>query len=132
MWIRLLVVIELVIGYGVVFYMWVLGVIALPLVLFTMFLGAGFSALPLVLAVFFGGFALWGVMQLVMKIFDPAFNIADIIVIRFYLCLGLSAFAIIIEYVKFNLSYSFVIFGPPLFVTAHLIYLERRNVLKAS
>ena len=132
MWIRFIVVVELVIGFGIAFYMWVLGLIAFPFTLIAMFSGAGIEALPLMIAVVFGGFGLWGLMQLVIKLFDPKFGMAKPKLIWLYLVLGLIAFVIVIGYVKINLVYSFAIFGPPLLVTSHLVYLKRDVLLYAS
>lgn len=120
-----LLLLEVVIGYSLVCYLWLLGVMFFP-VIFLGIIEVDIDSIFLGVAIAFGGLGLWGVLQLTIKILEPEVEISSSKRLKLYLLAGYAAAAYLLL-VQFGISlYPMnIVLLLPLLVTLHLIYETR-------
>ena len=121
---KILLLIELVIGFGLILYFWLLGLILSPVLVVNIFsgdVGSLFSFSAFVL----GAFGLWGMLQLVMKILSH--DTAVTAPARLKILLGCGYVAIFIAVFAFGAvaSIESLAFLLPVLVATHFVYLCR-------
>lgn len=122
----ILIVMELVLGFAFPVYMWVLGVIMSPFMLMGLFIGGEISLVVSLMAIMCGGFGLWGMLQLTVKVLSPNTRVASARRLVIYISLGYVALALAILLLGFELQGFIFIFVPPLIISAQFLYMARR------
>lgn len=122
----ILIVTELILGFALPAYMWVLGVIMSPFMFVGLVTGGEFSLVTSLVAVFCGGFGIWGVLQLTVKVVAPSARVAPPRRLVIYIFLGYVALALAISLLGFEPSGFTLIFVPPLAISAQLLFMARQ------
>lgn len=122
---KLLLTAELILAYGPVGLLWMLGLLASPVLLLNLFTNFGIPSLAAVVAFLLGGFGLWGASKLVLKVLNP---LADVAVDRnLYRQLGLGGIAAALGMVYFSAASPVfgVAIAASIMATLHFLLLHR-------
>ena len=85
------ILIEFILGFTMMFFLWILGLILSPVSLGNVVTGRQPDHIVLLLLVFLGGLGLLGICQLTIKLVVPSFRLKDARRIKLFLIAGLSA-----------------------------------------
>jgi hypothetical protein len=126
------ILVEFILGFTMIFFLWILGLILSPVSLGNVVTGRQPDHIVLLLLVFLGGLGLWGICQLTIKLVVPSFRIKDARRIKLFLTAGLSAlcfwgYSTTIS----SVEYAAIIFFPAI-VTVHFSYLGREYLWDSS
>ncbi len=126
------ILVEFILGFTVMFFLWILGLIFSPVSLGNVVTGRQPDHIVLLLLVFLGGLGLWGIGKLAIKLVVPSFRIEDPRRIKLFLIAGLSAlcfwgYSTTIS----SVGYVAIIFLPVI-VTVHFSYLGREYLWGSS
>ncbi len=126
------ILVEFVLGFTVMFFLWILGLIFSPVSLGNVVTGRQPDHIVLLLLVLLGGLGLWGIGKLTTKLVVPSFRIEDPRRIKLFLISGLSAlcfwgYSTTIS----SVGYAAIIFFPVI-VTVHFPYLGREYLWGSS
>lgn len=122
--IKFLLILEFVVAFFPVIYIWILSLIILPASIMLILSGGDGGLVP-VIATILGSLGFWGITQLLIKILNPELPISKPSHIAIYLIAGILALiigAIIMQATDFT---SLVMFLLPIIVTLHFVYLKR-------
>lgn len=122
---KALLLLEVMIGYSLAFYLWLLGVLFMP-VLILGIIERDVASVLLGMTIALGGLGFWGVLKLIIKMLAPETEIPNAQRMKIFLLSGYGAGAYLLL-VQFGIS-SYpvnVIVLLPLLVTVHLVYESR-------
>ncbi len=122
------IVIELIIGFTQIFFLWILALIFSPVSLGHVVTGRQSDHIVLLLLVFLGGFGLWGICQLTIKLVVPSFRIKARR-IKLFLIAGLSALSYCTTILSIETAAMIIL---PAIVTVHFSYLGREYLWGSS
>lgn len=126
---KIIILLELIIGYGPVFYLLILSLIMSPFMLLSVVTGASIMLAPL-LAAILGALGCIGIFQVVIKLLDRDTKIQSPKAISVYLLSGLTALLIGVVYMQAFKFPEAIMFILPLVVSLHFSYLLRDYLFK--
>jgi len=126
---KAIILLELIISYGPIFYMLILSLIMSPFMLLSIFTGATTLLAPL-LATILGSLGCIGMFQVVIKILDRDVEIKKPKLIKLFLSCGLAALIIGATYMQAFEFPQALMFLLPAFVLIHFVYLLKDQLFK--
>ena len=126
---KAVILLELIIGYGPIFYMLVMSLIMSPFMLLSVFTGTTNLLVPL-LTTILGSLGCIGMFQVVIKILDRDVEIKKPKLIKLYLFCGLTALIIGATYMQAFEFPQVLMFLLPAFVLVHFVYLLKDHLFK--
>jgi hypothetical protein len=127
---KVVLLVEAMVGFSVLIYFWVLGLIMSPVMVLRLLVNAEFEMVFPVLAIVLGGVGLWGMLQLIVKVMAPGSRVAAPCRLLVYVVCGLLAVSVVAVFLRFDDNF-FLIFLPPVLVTIHFMYLVREYLPQA-
>lgn len=129
---KIALLIETVIGFGLPVYIWVLGLIMSPFLALGFVTGGGVDMAASFLVVVLGGFGLWGMLQLTVKVLEPHSRVTAPRRLLGFIACGFLAVSIATVLLGFEPSGFSLIFLPPVLVAVHFLYLAREYLWQSS
>lgn len=126
---KVIILLELIVGYSPIFYMLVLSLIMSSFMLLSVFTGATTLLVPL-LATILGALGCVGMFQVVIKILDRDVEIKNLKLIKLFLLCGLAALIIGVIYMQAFEFPQALMFLLPTFVLVHFVYLLKGYLFK--
>ncbi len=126
------ILIEFILGFTMVLFLWILGLIMSPVSLGNVVTGRQPDHIVLLILVFLGGVGLWGICQLTIKLVVPSFRIKDARRIKFFLIAGLSALCFWGYSMTISSVEDIAIIFLPAIVTVHFCYLGQEYLWGSS
>lgn len=121
---KIIVLIELIVAYGPVFYLLILSLLMSPFMLLSALTGASIMLAPL-FATILGALGCVGIFQVVIKLLDSDVKIQSPRAINTYLLSGITALLIGTVYIQAFRFPELIVFILPLLVLIHFTYLLR-------
>lgn len=129
---KIALLIEIIIGFGLPVYIWILGLIMSPFLALGFVTGGGVDMAVSLLVVVLGGAGLWGMLQLTVKVLDPRSRVAAPRRLLGFIACGFLAVPVATVLLGFeSLGFS-LIFLPPVLVAVHFLYLARAYLWQSS
>jgi hypothetical protein len=128
---RVLLILEFIIAFSPVIYLWILSLIVFPASVMLVFTG-GSGGFIMVSLTILGSLGFWGIIQLLLKILNPETPISKPSHIIAYLILGVFSLVIASITMQATELSNFIMFLMPAFVTLHFAYLARGYFKKAA
>lgn len=126
-----LLILEFVIAFFAVTYLWILSVIVSPLTIIALFTGADENFIPLILTIA-GGFGFWGIIQLAIKIISPKLPVTEPKRLKVFLCSGVASLVLGGYFFEVSSLSESLMFLVPILATLHFIYLGRSYLWSSS
>ena len=137
-YIRSLLIGELIIGFGLALFLWVWGVLVTPalvmssgVALFTGSIAEAFSLMGPLIAVIGGGFGLWGLYNLALKVLFPDRAVMAPHRLLLVGAVGSATLVLAVLLLELQGIEAIMVLGLPLWVAAHFLYMARKYVRKA-
>jgi len=121
---RILLILEFIIAFSPVIYLWILSLIVLPASVMLIFTGGG-GGYTMVSLTTLGGLGFWGIIQLLLKILNPETPISKPSHIIAYLISGICSLVLAAVTMQATELSNFIMFLLPTFVTLHFTYLAK-------
>ena len=121
---KVLLILEFVLAFFPVVYLWILSLIVFPASVIGMFHG-GKDAFVASLMTILGGLGIWGIIQLLIKILNPELPISRPKHIVVYIASGILALIIAAIIMQPSGLKNLVMFLLPAVVTLHFVYLKK-------
>ena len=128
---KILLLLELLIGFGLLVYLWLLALTMSPILVVNLIEG-NISTAPLLIAFILGGFGLWGMLLLSMKVVSPTAEIGAPVRLKFLLICGYLAIFVAIAIFGFSSSGTVLFFVLPTAVATHFIFMGRKYLRESS
>lgn len=133
---KILLLLELAIGFGYLLYFWLIGVIFSPAIAWSLFGGNTEAFLPLV-AIYLGAVGFWGLLQLALKVFLPTTKVLSpgwlrVSIASGYMAILITVFGFDLPSGTNNSSHIYPLVVLPLLVATHFVYLGRSYLWQSS
>jgi hypothetical protein len=128
---KILLILELIVGFGLLLYFWLLGLIMSPLLAVNLASGDIEALLPLA-AFILGGIGLWGMLQLSLRVISPTTTVSPPERLKKFLACGYVAIFIALGVFGVASNPETLIFILPLVVATHFIYISRGYLWQSS
>ena len=128
---KILIIIEFIIAFFAVTYIWILSLVTLPLSVFGIIKGELSFVIPVAIT-FLASLGFWGIIQLLIKIVNPNLPISKPNHIKVYLLAGIVALVSGVIYMQAKEFNHLIMFLMPALVTIHFSYLEKGYLFKGS